>query len=100
MLGGFSEDALLAALAVTAARDTLPAVQVRLTVHPDVCDAVRDRLERIGSDELHLEVRGDAACEHDTCRLETELGSVDASLDAQLERLAHAWALPAKGHVK
>ena len=28
-----------------------------------------------------------------TCRIETELGSVDASLDAQLARLAEVWGV-------
>jgi flagellar biosynthesis/type III secretory pathway protein FliH len=95
MLGGHAEDALLAALAATAARDMLPAAQVTLTVHPQLCDAVRERLSDIGDDDLQLEVRADLACARDACRLETELGSVDASLEAQLARLAQAWALPA-----
>ena len=91
MLGSFGEDALLAALAANAAQDVLPASQIRLTVHPDRCDAVRTQLDAMGTKGLKLDVRGDAACARDACRLETELGSVDASLDAQLARLAQAW---------
>jgi flagellar biosynthesis/type III secretory pathway protein FliH len=101
MLGGLAEDALLAALAAAAARDALPAQQLTLSVHPDLCEAVRDRLAGFGADELHMEVRGDPACARDACRLESELGSVDASLDAQLARLAQAWsAAPAAMEAK
>jgi flagellar biosynthesis/type III secretory pathway protein FliH len=42
---------------------------------------------------MRFEVRGDAACALDTCLIETEHGSVDASLNAQLERLALAWGV-------
>lgn len=94
MLGRFADDALLAALAETAAREALPAQQLALVVHPDLCDAVRERLVAQPAPDtpaLHFEVRGDAACARDSCRLETEHGSVDASLDGQLVRLAAAW---------
>ena len=69
-----------------------------LVVHPDRVDAVRAQLSRIAPDDgaaLRCEVRGDAACDPDTCRLETEHGTVDASVDAQLARLAQAWGVAA-----
>ena len=92
LLGRFADDELLVALADTAARDTLPAPPLSLTVHPDRCDAVRARLES-EAPAWRCEVRSDPACPLDTCRIETELGSVDASLDAQLARLAQAWGV-------
>jgi type III secretion protein L len=95
LLGGLAEDTLLATLAAAAARDALPAAQLTLSVHPDVCDAVRDRLAAMNTGDLRLDVHADASCARDACRLESEFGSVDASLDAQLARLAQAWALPA-----
>jgi len=97
LLGGLAEDALLAGLAAAAARDALPASQLTLAVHPDLCEAVRERLNAVtgaAEDPLRLDVRPDAACARDACRLETEFGSIDASLDAQLERLAQAWSVP------
>jgi len=89
MLGRFADDTLLAALAETAAREALPAQQLVVVVHPDLCDAVRERLA--AQADAAFEVRGDAACTRDTCRIETEHGSVDASLEGQLVRLAAAW---------
>jgi flagellar biosynthesis/type III secretory pathway protein FliH len=90
VLGNFADDEVLCALAETAARDATPAPPLVLVVHEDVCDAVRERLA--GRDEW--EVRGDAACARDTCRIETEHGSVDASLNVQLERIEQAWRQP------
>lgn len=93
LLGHFGDDSVLAALAATAAEDLLGAPPLALVVHPDVCEAVRDRLAAMaaGPQTLHCEVRADPAAAHGLCRLETEHGSVDASLDAQLARLQAAW---------
>ena len=96
LLGRYAEDERLAALADTAARDALPAQQLTLVVHASLADAVRERLAapRAAAGDatpLRFEVRGDPACAHDTCRVETEHGSVDASLEGQLARLAKAW---------
>ena len=98
LLGRLPEDTLLAALADTAARETLTAPPVGLVVHPELVDAVRERLAVLVRDDtsgLRCEVRGDPACTPDTCRLETEHGTVDASLEAQLARLAEAWEVDA-----
>jgi len=91
-------DPVLVALAETAARDMLPTQTMTLIVHPERCDAVRERLARTTSADgdgpaPRFEVRGDPACALDTCVIETEHGSVDASLEAQLERLARAWGV-------
>lgn len=90
VVGGVADDALLAALAATAARDALPAPQLTLVVHADLADAVRERLVSFDS-ALRIDVRGDAECPRETCRLDSEHGSIDASLDAQLARLEQAW---------
>ncbi len=99
LLGRFADDELLVALADTAAGEALPAQQMTLVVHPDVRDRVNDRLlaAQTGADALALrcEVRADPSCEPGACRIETEHGSVDASLDAQLARLARAWGAAA-----
>lgn len=97
LLGRFADDARLAALADTAARDALPSQQLTLVVHADLADSVRERLaaEACASPHeapaLRFEVRGDPACARDTCRIDTEHGTVDASLEGQLARLAKVW---------
>jgi flagellar biosynthesis/type III secretory pathway protein FliH len=63
-----------------------------LAVHPDQAEAVRARLAGHGVQAPAIEVRGDAACVPDGCRLETEHGCIDASLEGQLARLEQAWA--------
>jgi flagellar biosynthesis/type III secretory pathway protein FliH len=98
LLGDFADEVLLVALAETAARETLPAQQMSLVVHPDLRDAVRERLSRSAAQGgaeagLRCEVRGDPSCARDACRIETEHGRVDATLEAQLARLAEAWGV-------
>ncbi|HSW22729.1 MAG TPA: hypothetical protein VLJ62_08175, partial [Burkholderiaceae bacterium] len=63
-------------------------------------DALRARLAAMarhvgetGAPAPAFELRADAACALDSCRIETEFGSVDASLNAQLNRLADAWGV-------
>ena len=103
LIGSFATPEQLVALACTAARDVMPAHGLTLVVHPDATDAVRARLAALAqapdaaSDLPAFDVRADDCCEPDTCRLETELGTIDASLDAQLTRLASAWSVPSVG---
>jgi flagellar biosynthesis/type III secretory pathway protein FliH len=93
LLGQFADDAVLLALAATAAADLLPGAPPALVVHPQRADALRARLAAAGGEGgAMFTVREDASCGADTCRLETEHGSVDVSLDVQLARLAEAWA--------
>jgi flagellar biosynthesis/type III secretory pathway protein FliH len=91
LVGSLAADVALVALADTAAAELLPTQPVALVVHPDRCDAVRARL--VAAEDLHWEVRGDAACALDACRLETSHGSVDVALEPQLARLAAAWGV-------
>lgn len=99
LVGQLPDDQALVALAQTAARDILPASTMTLYVHPDRCEAVRDRLAALsaaGDGEAaaaRFEVRGDPSCARETCLIETEHGAVDASLEAQLSRLAVAWGV-------
>jgi flagellar biosynthesis/type III secretory pathway protein FliH len=95
LIGELAADERLLALAETAARDALPGASLTLLVHPEQADAVRARLARRASADAApaLELRTDPTCALDACRIDTELGSVDASLDAQLERLAAAWGV-------
>lgn len=97
LMGALADDERLVALADTAARELLPSPALTLAVHPDQVDAVRARLAAGSQNEvaaLRLEVRADPACERDACRIETEHGSIDASVAAQLDRLATAWGVP------
>ncbi len=98
LTGQGSVDARLAALAAVAAREMLPAQSLTLVVHPDRCEAVRAALAQraagaVSESVPNFEVRGDERCAADDCRIETELGSADASLEAQLARLATAWGV-------
>ena len=96
LIGDLAADERLLALAETAARDALPGASLTLVVHPDQADAVRARLARRDASAdgtPSLELRSDPTCAVDACRIDTELGSVDASLDAQLARLAAAWGV-------
>ena len=92
LLGQFADDAVLLALAATAAADLLSGAPPALVVHPQQADALRERLAAAGEGGAMFTVREDASCAVDACRLETEHGSVDVSLDVQLARLAEAWA--------
>jgi len=97
LLGQLPADGVLAALAETAAREMLPTQTLTLLVHPDQCDAVRARLSAgatsADAPAPRFDVQPDPDYAADACRIETEHGSVDASLEAQLERLANAWGL-------
>lgn len=98
LLGQLPADGVLAALAETAARDMLPTQMLTLFVHPDQCEAVRARLAATSdatpdAPTPRFEVQADPACVPGACRIETEHGTVDASLEAQLARLASAWGV-------
>ena len=100
LIGDLADDERLVALAETAARDMLPGSSLALVVHPSHADAVRARLAAMarhagetGEPVPDFELRADPACASDSCRIETEFGSVDASLNAQLSRLAQAWGV-------
>jgi type III secretion system HrpE/YscL family protein len=97
LLGEFAGDEQLVALTATAAHELLPAQTLTLIVHPDHCEAVRARLARLATEGRGavpaFEVRADPSCAPADCRIETEHGRIDASLEAQLQRLAAAWSV-------
>lgn len=90
--GALDAGGVIAALAANAARDLVPAAALTLLVHASRVDAVRAHLAAIAPD-LHCDVRGDANVAIDACCLATEHGSIDASLGAQLDRIAAAWEI-------
>jgi flagellar biosynthesis/type III secretory pathway protein FliH len=93
LLGHFAPDEVLWALATTAAADLLPGAPPVLLVHASHADAVQARIEGAAADgAAPFVLRAEAGAEPDGCRLETEHGSMDVSLDAQLARLAEACA--------
>jgi type III secretion system HrpE/YscL family protein len=97
LVGQVAPDAVLAGLAAAAVRDMLPTQTLTLFVHPDQADAVRARLAAGQDGDNHegnaprIDVQADPGCAAGTCRIETEHGTVDASLETQLARLASAW---------
>jgi flagellar biosynthesis/type III secretory pathway protein FliH len=99
LIGALAGDERLVALAATAAREALPEGRLALAVHPARADAVRARLASSRDDAYaalaDVDVRADETCAPDDCRLDTELGSIDASPEAQLDRLAQAWGVAA-----
>jgi type III secretion system HrpE/YscL family protein len=98
LLGGFAPDAVLAALARTAMDDLLPSPGLTLWVHPEQCEAVRSRLSgHTGEPAWPGEVRADPSGAPGTCRLETDHGSVDASLPTQLDQLQRLAAQAPQG---
>ncbi len=62
------------------------AVTIRL--HPDDCAAMRSQQAELGC--AHVTVTPDAGVPRGGCRVETDFGFVDASLDAQLNEIAQA----------
>lgn len=96
VLGQVPAEGVLAALAATAARDMVPAQTLTLIVHPEQCDAVRAQLAGFDNGDgaqPRFDVQPDADCREGYCKIETEFGTVDASLEAQLKRIATAWGI-------
>jgi type III secretion protein L len=93
ILGELPQAERLSALAAHAAQELLPARTLRLHVAPAMLEPVRERLAALAQPATGLvqaRVLADPGLGPDACRLETDLGSADASLQAQLERLASA----------
>lgn len=82
---------------IAAARNALSVVRnearVTLVVRPDIRDAVADRIGELLSgygDIGFLDVAADAGLAEGGCRLETDLGVVDASIEQQITALENA----------
>ncbi len=93
IIGELPQAERLSALAAHAAQELLPARTLRLHVAPAMVEAVRERVAALAQPAtglVHARVLADPGLGPDACRLETDLGSADASLQAQLDRLASA----------
>jgi type III secretion protein L len=78
-----------------ATRDLRDALDLRVRVHPDDVPAVQGRVAALRSEQrcgASLRVHGDPDLSRGACRVESELGVIDASLHAQLDALARAIA--------
>lgn len=98
MVGGLADGERLLALAATAVQEVLPEGPLTLLVHPERVPAVRETLAAYAAQGMatrlpSFDVRGDGELDIDACRIESAFGSVDASLDTQLQRLADAWGV-------
>lgn len=93
MLGERAEEDVVIAVARVALAHVRGESRVTLVVRPDVTDAVRARVSEVlsGSGDIgFLEVAADPGMAEGGCRLETELGVVDASIETQLAALERA----------
>ncbi|MEM7529307.1 MAG: HrpE/YscL family type III secretion apparatus protein [Pseudomonadota bacterium] len=93
ILGEFDDGELVVRQARTALRAVGAEKRVTLRVSTDNVEAARERIGEIqrGNKEVgYLEVIGDAGLSRGDCRLETDAGVVDASLDIQLSAIERA----------
>ncbi|WP_299394757.1 HrpE/YscL family type III secretion apparatus protein [Pelagibius sp.] len=93
VLGEFTEEELVLRQARAALHVVRSEPRVTLRVRPEVEENLRERLGEIlrGQGEVSfLEIVADEGMERGGCRLETEVGVVDASLDLQLKALEKA----------
>ncbi|MEM9045809.1 MAG: HrpE/YscL family type III secretion apparatus protein [Pseudomonadota bacterium] len=84
-------------LVIAAARNALSIVRnearVAVVVRPDVQDEVKDRIGEIlkgHGDVGFIEIVTDSGLPKGGCRLETEVGVVDASIDVQIDAIENA----------
>ena len=93
IIGEFDDSELTARLVRKLVAEAESEGRIRLRVSPGQLTAVRDCVRRmpgrIGGVEL-VEVVADPSVEDRACRMESELGFVDTSVDAQLEVLQAA----------
>jgi len=90
VLGEFPEEELVLRQARAALHVVRSEPRITLRVRPEVEQNLRDRLGEIlrGNGEVSfLEIVADEGMERGGCRLETEVGVVDASLELQLQAL-------------
>ena len=90
ILGEFPEEELVARAARAALDQVRGEPRASLRVRPGLVDGLRTRVGEIlrgSGDVSFLEVVGDERLEHGGCRLESESGVVDASIEVQLAAL-------------
>ena len=92
-LGDFDVSELVAKAARQAIAEIRRAKYMKLSVHPDAVDSVRDELSAIlsnGNLGFTVHIDADAALERGACIVSTDIAVVDASIDAQLRAIATA----------
>lgn len=85
-----SEPGLMVDLAREATRAVVRARRVTLHVHPTDADALRDRLDELGLHAAAIDVRADGERPRGGLRVETDLGTLEADLAPQIDRLVDA----------
>ncbi|HEU4535613.1 MAG TPA: FliH/SctL family protein, partial [Polyangiaceae bacterium] len=84
------EPALMADLARAALATVVRARRVVLRAHPADADSLRQHLHHLGLDAAAIEVHDDPERPRGGLRAETDLGTLDADLAPQLDRLVDA----------
>ncbi|QEN85330.1 HrpE/YscL family type III secretion apparatus protein [Labrys sp. KNU-23] len=93
MLGSFDLDELVAKIARQAVAEVRQAKYLRLTVHPDAYDRVREELDLLGRErqfDFAIETATDSTLARDACIVASEAAVVDASVGTQLDAIAAA----------
>jgi type III secretion protein L len=88
---------VVAALARRASQELLPDSTAVLRVHPDVAQAVSERMAQPAGDAKRppvLEVRADATLEPLDCVFDTPAGALLAGLRGQLSQVMRGWSSP------
>jgi flagellar biosynthesis/type III secretory pathway protein FliH len=82
-----TEPALMVDLAREALRTVVRARRVVLHVHPVDAESIRGRLGELGFEAAAIDVCDDPERSRGGLRAETDLGSIDADIEPQLDRL-------------
>lgn len=94
LIGELPADVMMPGLALRALRKVCEQhASVVLQVHPDSSAGVQQRLHEMaagGGRGVNIEVHADPSMDRLDCRLETELGSVQAGLETQLAAIERA----------
>ena len=92
ILGEFDDAELAAGMVRQLLKEVTEEGRIRVRVAPAQAGTVRDRVRAMqgGSSAEAIEILEDASVGEGACRMETELGFVETSVDAQLEALGAA----------
>ncbi|MCR4264836.1 type III secretion system stator protein SctL [Nitratireductor sp. ZSWI3] len=93
VLGAFDTADLVARAAERAIADIRSAKYLRVTVHPDAVETMRNRLDALVQPSrfgFSIEVNGDAELAADACIIATDAAVIDAGIDVQLKAIAES----------
>lgn len=93
IIGDFDDSEVVAAIVGRLIGEARDEGKIRLYVSPSCCGAVENRVRdacRLYPDVGAIEVIGDAAVDVHACRVESEFGVVETSLESQIESLQRA----------